>query len=77
MQKSLAFDELPITAAQTMAPKGYVGLYGFHKYWGKKPHEPIAYLIEQLSAPGQLVVDPFVGSGRPRISDPRSSIHWF
>ena len=44
-------------------PKGYKGLYAFHKYWGKKPHEPIAYTIEQLSEPGQIVVDPFVGSG--------------
>ena len=45
------------------APQGYKGLYAFHKYWGKKPHEPIAYAIEQLSEPGQIVVDPFVGSG--------------
>lgn len=44
-------------------PQGYKGLYAFHKYWGKKPHEPIAYIIEQLSEPGQIVVDPFVGSG--------------
>ena len=29
----------------------------------KSPHEPIAYLIEQLSDRGQLVVDPFLGSG--------------
>ncbi len=44
-------------------PRGYTGLYGFHKYWGKKPYEPIAYIIEQLTEKGQLVVDPFVGSG--------------
>ena len=45
------------------APSGYKGLYAFHKYWGKKPHEPIAYAINLLTKPGQVVVDPFVGSG--------------
>ena len=44
-------------------PSGYKGLYAFHKYWGEKPHEPIAYAINLLTNPGQLVVDPFVGSG--------------
>ena len=52
-----------ISVAQVEDPVGYSGLYGFHKYWGKKPHEPIGYVIEQLSEPGQLVLDPFVGSG--------------
>ncbi len=63
MQKTFLFDKSPITAEQSTSPEGYTGLYGFHKYWGKKPHEPIAYVIEQLSQPGQLVVDPFLGSG--------------
>jgi hypothetical protein len=31
--------------------------------WGKKPHEPLAYIVEQLTEPGQLVLDPFMGSG--------------
>jgi hypothetical protein len=44
-------------------PEGYKGLYGFHKYWGKKPHEPLAFVIERLTQKGQIVVDPFVGSG--------------
>lgn len=44
-------------------PRGYSGLYGFHKYWGKKPYEPVSYIIEQLTEEGQIVVDPFVGSG--------------
>lgn len=42
---------------------GYTGLYGFHKYWGKKPSDVFSYLIEVLSTPGDLVLDPFVGSG--------------
>ncbi|MBI2170461.1 MAG: site-specific DNA-methyltransferase, partial [Chloroflexi bacterium] len=44
-------------------PSGYVGLQAFHKYWGKKPLEPLLFLIDSLSEPGGLVVDPFVGSG--------------
>lgn len=44
-------------------PDGYRGLYAFHKYWGKKPAEPIRYLIQHLARPGGLVVDPFLGSG--------------
>lgn len=44
-------------------PATYKGLYAFHKYWGKKPVELVSYLIENLSAPGDLVIDPFLGSG--------------
>ena len=42
---------------------GYTGLYGFHKYWGKKPAEPIRFLINNLTDEKDLVVDPFLGSG--------------
>jgi len=44
-------------------PRGYSGLYGFHKYWGKKPIEPLKYLINIFTKPGETVVDPFLGSG--------------
>jgi 16S rRNA G966 N2-methylase RsmD len=43
-------------------PQGYRGLHAFHKYWGKKPAEPLSFLIENLTSPGALVVDPFMGS---------------
>jgi len=63
----LQFDFAPETSevSPTIAgcPRGYTGLYGFHKYWGKKPHEPLAFIIERLTYPGQVVFDPFVGSG--------------
>src|SRR5579884_4242030 len=45
------------------APAGYTGLAAFHKYWGKKPLEYLSFLIETLSEPGDLVADPFLGSG--------------
>lgn len=63
MQKTFAFDAPTVSHDQAFAPAGYSGLYGFHKYWGKKPHETIAFAIQHLSRPGDLVVDPFVGSG--------------
>jgi len=46
-----------------LSPSAYRGMAGFHKYWGKKPVECLAYLVERFSQPGELVVDPFMGSG--------------
>ncbi len=46
-----------------MNPSAYSGLYGFHKYWGKKPVEPLRFLISALTDRYDLIVDPFVGSG--------------
>lgn len=45
------------------SPKGYKGLSGFHKYWGKKPIEAWAFLIENLTKPDDIILDPFLGSG--------------
>lgn len=44
-------------------PEGYKGLSGFHKYWGKKPTEAWRFLIENLTEPNDIVLDPFLGSG--------------
>ncbi len=53
-----------ITTANVLAhPSAYRGLYAFHKYWGKKPSEPMRYLIKHISPERGLVVDPFLGSG--------------
>ena len=43
--------------------KGYRGLAAFHKYWGKKPVEVWNFLIEHLTIEGDVVLDPFLGSG--------------
>lgn len=46
------------------SPKsGYKGLDAFHKYWGKKPTDMWQSVIEELSKPGETVMDPFLGSG--------------
>ncbi|RFD19700.1 hypothetical protein DY926_10020 [Komagataeibacter melaceti] len=45
------------------APARYGGLHGFHRYWGKKPLEPLCHLVALLSQPGDIVADPFMGTG--------------
>ena len=66
-EEQLSFDfsaeRAQISTEEMESPSGYTGFYRFHKYWGKKPHEPLAYIIEQLTSPGDTVLDPFCGSG--------------
>jgi hypothetical protein len=62
-QLTFGFAPTAITIDDVMAPTGYTGLSAFHKYWGKKPIECLGFLVEKLTYPNDLVVDPFVGSG--------------
>ncbi|QCX34702.1 hypothetical protein FDN13_13875 [Caloramator sp. E03] len=41
----------------------YKGLYGMHKYWGKKPFNVICEFIKKYSKEGDIVLDSFCGSG--------------
>ena len=41
------------------SPASYKGLQGFHNYWGKKPLEPLLFLIEHLCPPGLTFVGCF------------------
>jgi DNA methylase len=61
----LAFPEIvPVPTIESLSdPDSYRGLYAFHKYWGKKPAEPVRYLIQHLCPENGLVIDPFLGSG--------------
>ncbi len=61
-QLVLNFDE-PTLVKNPLIPKGYKGLAGFHKYWGKKPIEAWSFLIENLTQEGEIILDPFLGSG--------------
>lgn len=64
--KQLSLFELELTETNPetiVLPKGYKGLAAFHKYWGKKPIECLAFLIENLTEKGDIVLDPFLGSG--------------
>lgn len=42
---------------------GYNGKYSMHKYWSKKPADLIRDLILQYTKKGEIVLDPFSGSG--------------
>ncbi|NEP42191.1 MAG: site-specific DNA-methyltransferase, partial [Okeania sp. SIO2H7] len=55
--------EHPKTREITHQAKSYTGLYGLHKYWGKKPYNVMSDLIEEYTSPNEIVLDPFLGSG--------------
>ena len=50
------FDQ-PITTTKATA------IYNMHTYWSKKPHDAIQQYIRHYTKPGDLVLDPFCGSG--------------
>ena len=54
---------IQVRPSQAMNPIGYRGLHAFHKYWGKKPSEPMMFLVENLCPRDGIVLDPFLGSG--------------
>jgi len=38
-------------------------MYLLHKWWARKPHNVVRHYIEHYTAPDDLVLDPFHGSG--------------
>lgn len=50
------FDQ-PITTTKATA------IYNMHTYWSKKPHDAIQQYVKHYTQPGDLVLDPFSGSG--------------
>lgn len=51
-----AFDK-PIETTKATA------IYNMHTYWSKKPHDAIRQYIRHYTKPGDLILDPFCGSG--------------
>ncbi|HOV81589.1 MAG TPA: DNA methyltransferase, partial [Methanothrix sp.] len=47
----------PITTTKATA------IYNMHTYWSKKPHDAIRQYIRHYTRPGDIVLDPFCGSG--------------
>jgi len=41
----------------------YKGIYALHKYWSKKPYNVIRHFILKYTDEGDIVLDPFCGSG--------------
>lgn len=46
-----------------ISPKAHTPTYLMHKFWARKPHNVVAEYIEHYSKKGDIVLDPFVGSG--------------
>ncbi len=47
-----------VIKAETHSPE-----YNIHKYWSRKPHNVISSFIQQITDEGDLIIDPFCGSG--------------
>ncbi|MHA1518812.1 MAG: DNA methyltransferase [Promethearchaeota archaeon] len=44
-------------------PHTHSSMYLMHKYWARKPANIVATYIRKYSRPGEVVLDPFMGSG--------------
>ena len=48
---------------QSITSTKATAIYNMHTYWSKKPHDAIQQYIRHYTIPGDLVLDPFSGSG--------------
>ncbi|MCJ7425197.1 site-specific DNA-methyltransferase [Candidatus Bathyarchaeota archaeon] len=46
-----------------ISPQAHTPMYLMHKYWARKPHNVVGEYIEHYSKKGEIVLDPFLGSG--------------
>lgn len=46
-----------------VVPKAHTPMYLMHKYWARKPHNVVREYIENYTKKGEIVLDPFCGSG--------------
>jgi 16S rRNA G966 N2-methylase RsmD len=44
-------------------PKTHPPMYLFHKYWARKSHNVVRAYIQKYTKPGDVILDPFCGSG--------------
>jgi len=51
------------TQVDSYAADSYTGIYGVHKYWSKKPYNIIRAFVQKYSDRGNVILDPFCGSG--------------
>jgi len=48
---------------EAVVAKTHPPLYLMHKFWARKPHNVVSRYIEYYTNPGDVVLDPFMGSG--------------
>ena len=46
-----------------LVAKTHTPMYLMHKYWARKPHNVVSEYIQHYSKEGDIVLDPFAGSG--------------
>jgi DNA modification methylase len=63
MDKQLTLFEDEIKEKTNHTAKSYTGIYAMHKYWSKKPYNIIREFILRYTEKGEIVLDPFCGSG--------------
>lgn len=51
------------THLKAIKPETYNSIGSAHKYWGKKPYNIVSALISHFTKAGDVVLDPFCGSG--------------
>ncbi|CAD7779522.1 MAG: DNA methylase [Candidatus Methanoperedenaceae archaeon GB50] len=63
MNKQLTLFEDETKETTNHTAKSYTGIYAMHKYWSKKPYNIIREFILRYTEKGEIVLDPFCGSG--------------
>jgi DNA modification methylase len=64
-----ATDDYDVPAfSQPIETTKATAIYNMHVYWSKKPHQAIRQYIRHYTKPGDIVLDPFCGSGGTALS---------
>lgn len=63
MDQIALFEKEDISQKNNHKAESYTGIYALHKYWSKKPYNIIRDFIKRYSKPGDIILDPFSGSG--------------
>ena len=63
MDQLALFEKENIIQKNNHKAQPYTGIYALHKYWSKKPYNIIRSFITKYTELGEIVLDPFCGSG--------------
>ncbi|MBN1638070.1 MAG: hypothetical protein JW866_03830 [Ignavibacteriales bacterium] len=63
MEQIALFEKKDISQKNNHKAHSYTGIYALHKYWSKKPYNIIRNFITKYTGLGEIVLDPFCGSG--------------
>jgi DNA modification methylase len=63
VEKNIEFGKKFEHIDYAIVPKTHISMYLMHKYWARKPHNVVSEYISVYSDPGDIVLDPFCGSG--------------